>query len=59
MRAMREPPTAPWGLHISDTDLEKLKAGLEPQHQDDKWRVYVSATEQPLSIHIARNAFGI
>ena len=44
---MQEPATVPWGLPISDTDLEKLKAGLESQDQDGKWHIYVSATEQP------------
>jgi len=53
---MQEPATAPWGLRISDADLEKLKAGFEPQDQDDKWRV--SATHQPISIHLARSATG-
>jgi hypothetical protein len=35
VHAMLEPATAPWGLSISDADLEKLKAGFEPQDQDD------------------------
>jgi hypothetical protein len=56
---MKEPATAPWGLRISDTDLEKLKAGFRPKDQDDKWYFYVSATEQPISVHIARSAFNI
>ncbi|WYZ37082.1 hypothetical protein EsH8_II_000588 [Colletotrichum jinshuiense] len=30
--------TALWGLSISDADFAKLKAGLEPMDQDDKWR---------------------
>jgi len=37
--AMKEPATAPWGLPISNADLEKLKAGFQPQDQDDKWLV--------------------
>jgi len=56
LHAMEEPATAPWGLRISDADLEKLEAGFEPQDQDDKWRV--SATYQPISIHITRFATG-
>ncbi|KAF2647226.1 hypothetical protein K491DRAFT_644271 [Lophiostoma macrostomum CBS 122681] len=39
---MREPGTAQWGLRISNADLTKLKAGFEPQHQDHKWRIWVS-----------------
>ena len=60
VHAMQEPATAPWGLSISDADLEKLKAGFEPQDQDDKWRV--SATDQSqsgtISIHLARSGTG-
>ena len=55
--AMKEPATAPWGLRISDTDLEEFKAGFRPQDMDDKWYYYVSATEQPITVHIARSAF--
>lgn len=57
---MQEPATAPWGLSISDADFEKLKAGFEPQDQDDKWRV--SATDQSqsgtISIHVSRSGTG-
>lgn len=60
VHTMQEPATAPWGLSISDADLEKLKAGFEPQDQDDKWRV--SATDQSqrgtISIHLARSGTG-
>jgi len=56
-QAMKQPATALWGLRISDTDLEKLKAGFRPQDQDDKWYYYVSATEPPITVHIARSAF--
>lgn len=59
LHTMKEPATAPWGLRISNTDLEKLKAGLKPQDQDDKWYIHTSATEQPITIHIARSAFNI
>lgn len=57
--AMKQPATAPWGLRISDSDLERLKAGFKPKDQDDKWYFYVSATERPISVHIARSAFNI
>ena len=60
IHTMQEPATAPWGLRISDADLEKLKAGFEPQDMDDKWRV--SATNQSqsgtISIHVARGWSG-
>lgn len=60
VHAMQEPATALWGLSISDTDFKKLKAGFEPQDQDDKWRV--SATDQSqsgtISIHLARSGTG-
>jgi hypothetical protein len=57
---MQEPATAPWGLNISDADFRKLKAGPEPQDQDDKWRVSVKDQSQSgnISIHIARTGTG-
>ncbi|KHN94780.1 uncharacterized protein MAM_07376 [Metarhizium album ARSEF 1941] len=58
---MQEPATAPWGLSISDADFEKLKAGFEPQDQDDKWRVSVTDRSRSggnLSIHLARSGTG-
>lgn len=56
MTTMQEPATAQWGLSVSDADFAKLKAGFEPQDQDDKWRV--SANEQSsgnISVHLARS----
>jgi hypothetical protein len=58
MRPMNEPATAAWGLRISDTDAEKLKAGLEPQDMDDKWHIYVSTTEPATSVPHCSNRFG-
>lgn len=57
---MQEPATAPWGLSISDADFEKLKAGFEPQDQDDKLRVSVTDQSQSgnISIHLARSGTG-
>ena len=43
---MQEPATAQWGLSISDADFKKLSAGLEPQDQDDKWRILASDPSQ-------------
>lgn len=53
---MQEPATAPWSLIISDADFEKLKAGFEPQDQDDKWRVSVTDQSRSgnISIHLVR-----
>ncbi|KAI1844937.1 hypothetical protein JX266_008953 [Neoarthrinium moseri] len=55
---MEEPATAPWGLRISDADFKKLKAGFEPQDQDDKYRVSVTDQSQSgtISIHFSRTA---
>jgi len=36
---MVDPATAPWGLTISDTDFEKLKAGFQPADMDDRWAI--------------------
>jgi len=54
---MKVPATALWGVSISDTDLEKLKAGHIPEDQDDKWLFY--ATEEPLTVHIVRSALHV
>ena len=57
VHAMQEPATAQWGLSISDADLEKLDAGLEPQDSDDKWLITVTDQNQSSthSIHWARS----
>ena len=58
---MEEPATASWDLSISDTDLDKLKAGFMPQDMDDKWRITVTdqSQEGTSSIHFARSWTGI
>lgn len=60
---MQEPATAPWGLRISDADFQKLKAGFEPQDQDDKWHVSVKDQTQNgdgnISVNYARSGTGI
>jgi hypothetical protein len=57
---MLEPATAPWSLSISDADFKKLKAGFEPQDQDDKWRVSVMDQSQSgtIAIHLSRSGTG-
>lgn len=62
IHTMQEPATAPWGLRISNSDFTKLRAGFEPQDQDDKWRISVfdqgrSQSQSPngnISIHVTR-----
>jgi hypothetical protein len=56
INAMKEPGTALWGLRISNDDLTKLKAGVEPQNQDHKWRIWVSDQSESgnMSITITR-----
>ena len=57
---MQEPATTSWGLSISDADFEKLKAGFEPQDQDDKWRVCVTEHFESgnIFIHLSRSGTG-
>ncbi|GJC79952.1 hypothetical protein ColLi_02790 [Colletotrichum liriopes] len=57
---MPEPATAPWGLSISDADFAKLKAGLEPMDQDDKWRYAATDDSESgtVTIHIVRVGMG-
>ena len=58
---MQEPATALWDLSISDTDLDKLTAGFEPQEMEDRWHVTVTDQSQngTSSIHFARSWTGI
>ena len=57
---MQEPATAPWGLSISETDLDKLKAGLEPEFMEDRWHITFSDQGQKgtSSIHFTRSWTG-
>jgi hypothetical protein len=54
---MKEPLIAPWGLPISDADLEKLKVGFKSRNWDDKWDVLNEDPDKDgnISIHILRN----
>lgn len=54
---MKKPLTAPWGLAISDPDLEKLKVGFKSQSMDDKWDLLVEDPDEAggTSVHIIRN----
>lgn len=59
INAMKEPRTVPWGLCIGNADLIKLKTGVEPRNQDNKWRIWVSDHIESgnISITVARVAF--
>lgn len=54
---MKKPLTAPWGLPISDADLEKLKFGLQSRNMDDKWNILIEDPDENgnISIHILRS----
>ncbi|KAF1961047.1 hypothetical protein CC80DRAFT_357722, partial [Byssothecium circinans] len=56
-KPMKEPLTAPWGLAISDADVEKLKAGFRAKSMDDKWDLLIEDPDDDgnLSLHILRN----
>lgn len=34
---MGHPLSAPWGVHITADDFEKLKGGFKPRQMEDKW----------------------
>jgi hypothetical protein len=44
-KAMVDPATVSWGLSISSTDFEKLKAGFESSEMEDKWTISVENLE--------------
>jgi len=54
---MKDPLTEPWGLPISDADVEKLKVGFKSQSMDDKWDMLVEDPDESgnISIHIIRS----
>ncbi|KAF4878493.1 hypothetical protein CGCSCA1_v002228 [Colletotrichum siamense] len=57
---MPVPASASWGLTISHADFEKLKTGLEPLDQDDKWRYKATYDEEndTVTVHIIRVGMG-
>ncbi|KAH9237675.1 hypothetical protein K456DRAFT_49907 [Colletotrichum gloeosporioides 23] len=57
---MPVPVSASWGLTISHADFEKLKAGLEPLDQDEKWHYKATNDEEngTVIIHIIRVGMG-
>jgi hypothetical protein len=55
LKPMKKPLTAPWGLAISDSDMEKLKAGFRPRNLDDKYAFQIEDENGNISIHITRH----
>jgi hypothetical protein len=47
---MESPATAPWNVHISGTDLEKLKQGFKPQDMEDRWACVTDKPDERGSI---------
>ncbi|KAI8623436.1 hypothetical protein F5Y19DRAFT_458664 [Xylariaceae sp. FL1651] len=56
-KPMKKPLTAPWGLPISDADVEKLRVGFRPRDMDDKWEILIEEPDENgnLSVHIIRS----
>ena len=52
---MKKPLTAPWDLAVSDSDVEKLKAGFRSRNQDDKYDWLIEDENGNISIHCIRH----
>ncbi|KAF5874535.1 uncharacterized protein Bfra_004546 [Botrytis fragariae] len=54
---MNDPATSAWNIHISTSDLNKLKAGFEAPDMDHRWEVTPKdADENGITyIHISRS----
>ena len=55
VKPMKKPLTAPLDLAVSESDVEKLKAGFRPRNQDDKWAWLIEDENGNISIHIIRH----
>ncbi|KAJ4986421.1 hypothetical protein SVAN01_08113 [Stagonosporopsis vannaccii] len=55
VKPMKKPLTAPMDLAVSDSDMEKLKAGFRPRNQDDKWAWLIEDEGGNTSIHVIRH----
>jgi hypothetical protein len=55
VKPMKKPLTAPLDLAVSDSDVEKLKAGFRPRNQDDKYAWLIEDENGNISIHIIRH----
>ena len=56
-KPMKEPLTAPWGLAISDADVEKIKAGFRSHNMDEKYDILIEDPDENgnISLHIIRS----
>jgi hypothetical protein len=54
VKPMKKPLTAPWDLAISDSDVEKLKAGFRVRNMDDKYSWLIEDQNGNISIHVIR-----
>jgi len=55
VKPMKKPLTARWDLAVSDSDVEKLKAGFRPRNFDDKYAWLLEDKNGSISIHIIRH----
>ncbi|KAJ8111895.1 hypothetical protein OPT61_g5609 [Boeremia exigua] len=54
VKPMKKPRTAHLDLAVSDSDLEKLKAGFRPRNMDDKYAWLIEEETGNISIHVIR-----
>jgi hypothetical protein len=54
VKPMKKPLTAPLDLAVSDSDVEKLKAGFRPRSLDDKYAWLIEDENGNISIHVIR-----
>jgi hypothetical protein len=55
VKPMKKPLTAPLDLAVSDSDVEKLKAGFRPRNMDDKYAWLIEDENGNISIHVIRH----
>ena len=56
-KPMKARLTAPWGLPISDADVEKIKVGFQSRDMDDRWDLLIEDPDENgnISLHILRS----
>jgi hypothetical protein len=55
VKPMKKPLTESLDLAVSESDLEKLKAGFRSRNLDDKWSWLIEDNNGEISIHIVRH----
>jgi hypothetical protein len=55
VKPMKKPLTAPLDLAVSNSDVEKLKAGFRPRNMDDKYAWLIEDENGNISIHVIRH----